>query len=75
MDQRTIPANTPVPNFKKLGTGLLTKVVTNKDKIIVGISGEADKGSGFNNQGNLLIGNAVGKAPVQSIQVETWRQN
>jgi len=63
-------------NFiKKLGTGVLTKVVTNKDKIIVGISGEADKASGFNNQGNLLIGNAVGKAPVQGIQVETWRQN
>jgi len=50
-------------------------VNTNKDIIIVGISGEADKGSGFNNQGNLLIGNAVGKAPVQGIQVETWRQN
>ena len=63
-------------NFiKKLGTGVLTKVVTNKDKIIIGISGEADKGSGFNNQGNLLIGDAVGKAPVQGIQVETWRQN
>ena len=61
---------------KKIGTGVLTKVVTNKSKIIIGISGKLTEGTDFNSQGNLLIGNAVGKAPVQEgIQVETWRQN
>lgn len=63
-------------NFsKKLGTGVLTKVVTFGSKIIMGISGTSDQGTGFNNQGNLLIGNAVGKAQTQGIKTETWRQN
>jgi len=61
---------------KKLGTGVLTKVVTNKSKIILGISGTAAQGTGFNNQGNLLIGDAVGKSQVQDvIKTETWKEN
>ena len=64
-------------NYKeqKLGSGVLSKVTKANNKIIIGLSGEADKNTGFNSQGNLLIGDQKGQEMIKGIQVESWRQN
>jgi type IV pilus assembly protein PilY1 len=63
-------------SIKKLGTGVLSKVVlAPNNKIVIGLSGQADKNSGFKNQDNLLTGDALGNTQIKGIQVESWRQN
>ena len=58
-----------------IGSGVLSKVVTAGEKIIVGISGEGKNTSGFVAKDNLLIANQVGQSETSGIKTETWKEN
>ena len=60
-----------------LGTGVLSKVTTIGDKIIVGISGTADtsQATGFTKKDNLITGTQVSTTSDAIIEVEAWREN
>ena len=59
-----------------LGSGVLTKIVKNKDNLYVGISGEADTdGTGFSDKDNLLTGKSQSKSTGGKIQIEGWKEN
>jgi len=58
-----------------IGSGVLSKVVTAGEKIIVGISGEGKNTSGFVSKDNLLIANQVGQSESSGIKTETWKEN
>ena len=58
-----------------IGSGVLSKVVTAGEKIIVGISGEGKNTSGFVSKDNLLIANQVGQSETSGIKTETWKEN
>jgi len=58
-----------------LGAGVLSKVVVNKGKLYVGISGEADtKGTGFTSKDNLITAESEAKGG-GTIQLEGWKEN
>ena len=62
---------------QKVGKGVLTKVITTGNNIVVGISGTADVSSSNNtlsSKDNLISGNQLGN-PLSLISVETWREN
>ena len=66
----------------KIGTGVLTEVVSIKDKIYIGIAGEAEKsiGQNFEAVDNLISGNAInntssGGSTSGSIVIESWKEN
>ena len=60
---------------EKVGKGVLTKVVTTGNNIVVGISGTANvSSSNLSVKDNLISGKQLGN-PLSLISVETWREN
>ena len=59
--------------FRKLGKGVLSKVVVQGKNLIIGISGEADKS--VKSQGNLIILKSKAKGGGGKVQLEGWREN
>ncbi len=67
----------------KVGSGVLTEVVSIKEKIYVGIAGEAEKniGQNFESVDNLISGNVVnnsaagGGSNSGSMVTESWKEN
>ena len=57
----------------ELGSGVLSKVVAQGDKLYVGISGQAK--SGLKTQDNLIQLNNIGISQNKEIQLEGWREN
>ena len=58
---------------RKLGSGVLSKVIVQGDKLIMGISGEADKG--ITTQDNLIILESQAKGSTGKITEESWKEN
>ena len=60
----------------EVGTGVLSKVIVRKDKLYVGISGEAKKNvSGFTQKDNLLTTTSGAQSTGKQVQVEFWKEN
>ena len=59
--------------FRKLGKGVLSKVLVEGDNLIIGISGEADKG--VTSQGNLVIIKSKATGGSGKVQLEGWKEN
>ena len=60
----------------EVGTGVLSKVIVRKDKLYVGISGEAKKNvSGFTQKDNLLSTTSGAQSTGKQVQVEFWKEN
>ena len=59
--------------FRKLGKGVLSKVVVQGKNLIIGISGEADKS--VKSQGNLIILKSKATSGSGKVQLEGWREN
>ena len=58
-----------------VGTGVLSKVVVQKDNLYVGIAGEANENiSGFTSKDNLITGKSNAKGG-GAITVEGWKEN
>ena len=57
----------------KLGKGVLSKVIVQDGNLIIGISGEVDKG--INSQDNLIIINEGKTATSGKIILEGWKEN
>ena len=60
----------------EVGTGVLSKVLVRKDRLYVGISGEAKANvSGFTNKDNLLTTKSAAKSTGKQVQIEFWKEN
>ena len=60
----------------EVGTGVLSKVIVRKDRLYVGISGEAKKNvSGFENKDNLLSTKSGAQSSGKQVQIEFWKEN
>ena len=57
-----------------LGTGVLSKVVVQGDRLYVGISGEAKTTGSFTSKDNLITGISEAKGG-GTIQLEGWKEN
>ena len=59
-----------------LGSGVLSKVVVQGDKLYVGIAGKAKEniGDGFTSSGNLITGNTGGDSTGGAVQTQYWRE-
>jgi type IV pilus assembly protein PilY1 len=58
-----------------VGTGVLSKVVVQKDNLYIGIAGEANENiAGFTSKDNLITGKSKAKGG-GAISVEGWKQN
>ena len=58
-----------------VGTGVLSKVVVQKDNLYIGIAGEAKENiAGFTSKDNLITGKSKAKGG-GAISVEGWKQN
>ena len=59
--------------FRKLGQGVLSKVIVQDNMLIIGISGEADKG--IASKDNLIILESTQKGGTGKITEESWKEN
>ena len=60
--------------FRKIGSGVLSEVLVQKDNIIVGISGEASKDSDLKSKDNLVSLKSKSKKTDDKIIIDGWRQ-
>jgi type IV pilus assembly protein PilY1 len=58
---------------RKLGQGVLSKVIVQGDRLIMGISGEADKG--ITSKDNLIILKSEATGDTGKITEESWKEN
>ena len=58
---------------RKLGQGVLSKVIVQDNRLIMGISGEADKG--ITSEDNLIILESTQKGGTGKITEESWKEN
>ncbi len=61
-------------SFRKIGSGVLSEVLVQKDNIIVGISGEASKDSDLKSKDNLVSLKSKSKKTDDKIIIDGWRQ-
>ena len=60
----------------EVGTGVLSKVIVRKDRLYVGISGEAKSNvAGFTNKDNLLSTKSAAQSTGKQVQIEFWKEN
>ena len=58
---------------RKLGQGVLSKVIVQDNRLIMGISGEADKG--ITSKDNLIMIKSEAKGSTGKITEESWKEN
>ena len=62
--------------FVEVGTGVLSKVIVRKDRLYVGISGQAKSNvAGFTNKDNLLSTKSAAQSTGKQVQIEFWKEN
>jgi type IV pilus assembly protein PilY1 len=60
----------------EVGTGVLSKVIVRKDRLYVGLSGEAKNNvSGFTQKDNLLSSKSGAQSTGKQVQIEFWKEN
>ena len=60
----------------EIGTGVLSKVIVRKDRLYVGISGQAKSNvAGFTNKDNLLSTKSAAQSTGKQVQIEFWKEN